>query len=64
MKILDEFIGEIRNFGVKKASRLSGISYETIYHWTQRKAIPTLINAQKVANVMGLEFLIFDKLED
>ena len=64
MKILEEFIAEIRKFGVKKVSRLSGVSWVTIYNWTQKRAIPTLTNAQRVANAMGLEFLIFDKLED
>lgn len=64
MKILEEFIAEIRKFGVKKCSRLSGVSYDTIYNWTQKRAIPTITNAQKVANAMGLEFLIFDKLDE
>lgn len=64
MKILDEFIAEIRKFGVRKVSRLSGVSEVTIYNWTQKRIIPTLTNAQKVANAMGLEFLIFEKLED
>lgn len=63
MKILDEFIAEIRKFGVRKVSRLSGVSEVTIYNWTQKRIIPTLTNAQKVANAMGLEFLLFD-LED
>ena len=61
MKILDEFIAEIRRFGVKKVARLSNISYQTIYNWTQGRAIPTLTNAQQVADAMGLEFLLFDK---
>lgn len=64
MKILEEFIAEIRKFGVRKVSRLSGVSEVTIYNWTQKRIIPTLTNAQKVANAMGLEFLIFDKLDD
>ena len=64
MKILEEFIAEIRKFGVKKVSRSSGVSCVTIYNWTQKGAIPTITNAQRVANAMGLEFLIFEKLED
>ena len=61
MKILDEFIAEIRKFGVKKVSRLSNISHATIYNWTQGRAIPTLFMAAIVADAMGLEFLIFEK---
>lgn len=64
MKVLDEFISEIRKFGAKKAADLSGVSVQNIYDWTNKRSIPTLINAQKVANAMGLEFLIFEKLED
>lgn len=64
MKILEEFIAEIRKFGAKKASMISGVSVQTIYQWTQKRKIPTLTNAQKVADAMGLEFLIFDKLDD
>ena len=64
MKILDEFIEEIKKFGVRKAAKISGVGEQTIYGWVQRNRIPTLVNAQKVANAMGLEFLIFDRLED
>ena len=64
MKILEEFILEIKKFGVAKVARLSGVPVETIYTWTTRRRIPTLVNAQKVADAMGLEFLLFDKLED
>jgi hypothetical protein len=60
-KILKEFISEIKKFGRKKASRLSGVSYMAIVGWCNEKVIPTLINAQKVANAMGLEFLLFEK---
>ena len=63
MKILDEFIAEIRKFGAKKASQISGVPVNTIYEWTAGRKIPTLINAQKVADAMGLEFLLFDKEE-
>ena len=61
MKIVEEFVAEIKRFGVKKVSRLSGISSNTIYGWTQKRIAPTLQNAQKVADAMGLEFLLFEK---
>jgi DNA-binding phage protein len=64
MKILDDFISEIKKFGVHKVAKISGVPAWTIYEWTRGKHIPTLVNAQKVANAMGLEFLIFDKLEE
>jgi DNA-binding phage protein len=64
MKILEEFITEVRKFGIRKVARLSGISEFTIGQWLYQGAIPSLVNAQKVANAMGLEFLIFEKLED
>lgn len=61
MKILDDFIREIRKFGITKASRLSGVPRDTIYAWVYGKNIPTLTKAQKVANAIGLEFLLFEK---
>jgi DNA-binding phage protein len=64
MKILDEFIAEIKKFGMFKLSKKSGVSYTAIYQWVNKRKIPTLLNAQKCANAMGLEFLIFEELED
>ena len=64
MKILEEFICEIKKFGVRKVAKISGVSEFTIGQWLYRGKIPSLVNAQKVANAMGLEFLIFEKLED
>ena len=64
MKILDEFIEEIKKFGMFKCSQKSGVSYTAIYQWVNKKKIPTIINAQRVAYAMGLEFLIFEKLEE
>lgn len=60
MKILDEFIQEVKKFGQTRASELSGVPYATITNWCQGETTPTLVNAQKVANAMGLEFLLFD----
>ena len=64
MKILDEFKAEIKKFGIKKVARLSGVSEWTIGQWLYQGRSPTLVNAQKVLNAMGLEFLIFDMLEE
>ena len=61
MKILDEFIKEVKKFGQTKASELSGVNLKTITNWCQGITTPTLVKAQKVADVMGLEFLLFDK---
>ena len=63
-KILEDFILEIKKFGAKKVARRSGVSFNTISQWLYYGRIPTLVNAQKVANAMGLEFLLFEKLED
>lgn len=63
-KVIDEFLEELKKFGVRKAARLSGIHEQTLYTWTQKRREPRLSTAQKVANIMGLEFLLFDKLED
>lgn len=62
-RILEEFIYEIKKFGVSKVAKKSGVSVNTISKWVNGKRIPSLINAQKVANAMHLEFLIFD-MED
>ena len=61
MKILDEFIQEVKKFGQRRASELSGVALKTITNWCQGITTPTLVKAQKVANAMGLEFLLFDK---
>ena len=64
MKIVEEFIAEIRKFGISKLSRMSGISRTTITKWLSGESSPTLVHAQQCADAMGLEFLLFDKLED
>lgn len=61
MRILDEFVGEIKRFGVLKVAELSCVSKTTIYEWLRGTRIPSLVNAQKVANAMGLEFLLFEE---
>ena len=61
MKILEEFIQELKAFGIKKASIISGVSSGTIYNWTRRRRTPALDAAQKVANAMGLEILLVEK---
>ena len=61
MTILDEFIEEIKKFGLIKLSRMSGICLPTIRHWVERTTTPSIVNAQKAANTMGLEFLLFEK---
>lgn len=60
-KLIDDFITEIKKFGISKVSRLSGVKIGTISNWCRKKYIPTIDNAQKVANAMGLEFLLFEK---
>lgn len=59
--ILDEFIDEIKRFGIMRASMRSGVSYKTIYNWVTGLRMPTLPKAQQVANAMRLEFLLVDK---
>lgn len=63
-KVLDEFIAEIKKYGVTRAAYASGISQATLWKWVGKQAVPTLVNAQVVANAIGFEFLLFDKLED
>ena len=60
-KILNDFLTEIKRFGARKAAKKSGVGYTTILNWINGKFCPTLDNAQKVADAMGLEFLLFDK---
>lgn len=61
VEILDDFINEIKKHTIKELAAKSGVHENTIYNWTKRKEIPTLINAQKVANAMDMEFLLFEK---
>ena len=63
MSIISEFLEEVKKFGMCKASRLSGVSYKTITGWFYEGRVPQLNTAAKVADAMGLEFLLFDKLE-
>ena len=63
-KVLDEFIKEIRRYGVTRTAKVSGISQATLWKWVSKQATPTLVNAQQVANAIGFEFLLFDKLEE
>ena len=62
MDILNEFLNDINKFGVSKVARLSGVSSKTIYNWIYKITTPTLVKAQQVADAMGLEFLLFDKI--
>lgn len=64
MKILDDFLVEVKKVGASKLAKASGVSAYTIRGWMQGRITPTLVNAQKVANAMGLEFLLFDKLDE
>lgn len=63
-KILDELLKEIRLRGSLEVSRKSGIAKNTIESYLYGKAIPSLVKAEKLADAMGLELLMFDKLED
>lgn len=60
-KILADFLNEIKKYGAKRAAQESGIAYTTILSWIHGRACPTLDNAAKVADILGLEFLLFDK---
>ena len=62
MKLLYELNAEMKKFGIQRLAKVSGFSQNTLYNWTSGKSVPTITNAQKVANAMGLEFLIFEKL--
>lgn len=59
--ILDVFIEELRKFGIAKAARIAGLPKATVYDWVYGLSIPTMTNAIKVADAMGLEFLLFEK---
>jgi hypothetical protein len=60
LQVLNDFYAEIKKFGVKKASELSHVPAITIYSWMCGINSPSFIYAQKVANAIGMEFLIFD----
>lgn len=61
MGFLENFIKEIRKFGLTKAAKLSNISFRTIRGWCSGKRIPTLDRVIQVADAMGLELLLFEK---
>lgn len=60
-KLINEFLNEIKKFGIAKVSNLSGVARTTLTKWCSGEIVPTFVNAQKVANAMGLEFLLFEK---
>lgn len=60
-KILEELLKEIRRRGAHEVSKKSGVAKSTIESWLYGKAIPSLTKAEKVADGMGLELLLFDK---
>lgn len=63
MKLLYEFIAEIRKAGMRKVAKKAKVSINTIQSWVYGNAVPTLVNAQKVAEAMWMEFLLFDKID-
>ena len=60
-KLINEFLNEIKKFGIAKVSKLSGVARTTLTKWCSGEIVPTFVNAQKVASAMGLEFLLFEK---
>ena len=62
MTIIEEFLSEIKKYGIVQASRKSGVPIGTINGWVYEGRAPRLDNAQKVADAMNLEFLLFEKL--
>jgi DNA-binding phage protein len=64
MKILYELIAEMKKYGIRKIAKDTGISENTLYNWSSGKSIPTIINAQRVASAIGMELLLFEKLDD
>jgi transcriptional regulator with XRE-family HTH domain len=63
MKLLYAFLAEIKKVGMAKVARMSGYSINTIQSWVYGRSVPSLLNAQKVANAIGMEFLLFDKVD-
>lgn len=60
-QLIEKFITEIRGFGVKKASKVSGVGYNTLLSWVNKSHAPTLDVATKVASAIGMKFLLFEK---
>ncbi len=61
MNIMDEFIEEIKAFGIGRLVIKSGVSKSTIEKWVYYGNIPSLEMAQKVLNAIGLELQIVEK---
>lgn len=58
MDIVEELIEETRNYKIEDLAKKTGLCRSTIAGWRNGMQ-PTLANAQKVANAMGMEFLLF-----
>lgn len=61
MKIVDEFVSVLREYGIVKAARKSGVSKNTLYQWTCNRVAPSLFLAAIVAEAIGMEFLLSEK---
>lgn len=62
--ILKTFTDEIKKYGVENVSKQTGIHRNTLLNWISGKTVPSLTVAAEVADIMGLEFLLFDKLPE
>lgn len=61
MKLIEDFLTEVKKHDIYVLARDSGVSRITIANWIYKRNCPTLIKAQAVADAMGMEFLLFDK---
>lgn len=63
VKAYDDFIEELRKQNIAEISRHFGMSPNTLSAWVSLKNVPSFLDAAKIADYLGFEFLMFDKEE-
>ena len=61
MELLEDFLNEIKKRGISAVARKSNVPLRTVQSWVYGQCVPSLVLAQKVADAMDMEFLLFDK---
>lgn len=59
MRELENFISKIKTYGVRKLSKVSGVSQHTLYGWTNKGKKPSARIVKKVAQHIGFDEVYF-----
>ena len=63
LNVIEDFLNQVRIYGLSMAARKSGVSFGTIAGWIYEGRAPRFDLVIRLADAIGMEFLLFDKLE-